>query len=191
MTLSAIPFSVLVEFLVELDAGLAVARLDAAGHGVADEQDVVLAGQFGALDGFERFAGGDLKPELAAGYAAPEQYRSMEVVTDATDVYGLAATLFYTVTGNVPPVGNKRVKNSDDLFMSAEVAEELSQPVCSTLFNALLVSPDQRTATVEDFREQLGLEPNVSALRNEARQERESFSLSSFKTTYEFPCFRR
>ena len=60
MTLSAIPFSVLVEFLVELDAGLAVARLDAAGHGVADEQDVVLAGQFGALDGFERFAGGDL-----------------------------------------------------------------------------------------------------------------------------------
>lgn len=121
-----------------------------------------------------RFAGGDLKPELAAGYAAPEQYRSMEVVTDATDVYGLAATLFYTVTGNVPPVGNKRVKNSDDLFMSAEVAEELSQPVCSTLFNALLVSPDQRTATVEDFREQLGLEPNVSALRNEARQERES-----------------
>lgn len=48
MTLSAIPFSVLVEFLVELDAGLAVARLDAAGHGVADEQDVVLAGQFGA-----------------------------------------------------------------------------------------------------------------------------------------------
>ena len=50
MTLSAIPFSVLVEFLVELDAGLAVARLDAAGHGVADEQDVVLAGQFGAVE---------------------------------------------------------------------------------------------------------------------------------------------
>ncbi len=120
-----------------------------------------------------RFTGGDLKPELAAGYAAPEQYRPMEVVTDATDVYGLAATLFSTVTGNVPPAGNKRVKNSDDLFMSAEVAEELSQPVCGTLFNALLVSPEQRTATVEDFREQLGLEPNVSALRNEARQERE------------------
>lgn len=119
-----------------------------------------------------RFAGSDLKPELAAGYAAPEQYRPMEVVTDATDVYGLAATLFSTVTGNVPPAGNKRVKNSDDLFMSAEVAEELSQPVCSTLFNALLVSPEQRTATVEDFREQLGLEPNVSALRNEARQDR-------------------
>ena len=120
-----------------------------------------------------RFAGSDLKPELAAGYAAPEQYRPMGTVTDATDVYGLAATLFYTVTGNVPPVGNKRVKNSDDLFMPAEVAAELSQPVCVTLFNALLVSPDQRTATVEDFREQLGLEPNVSALRNEAREDRE------------------
>ncbi len=120
-----------------------------------------------------RLAGGSLRPELAAGYAAPEQYSADRAAGAAADIYGLAATLFYTVTGNVPPAGNKRQKNSDDLFMPADVAEELSQPVCVTLFNALLVSPEQRTPTVADFREQLGLEPNVSALRDEVRADQQ------------------
>ena len=52
--------SVLMELLVKLDAGLAIAGLDTAGHGVADEQNVVLAGQFGAFDGFQRLACGNL-----------------------------------------------------------------------------------------------------------------------------------
>lgn len=118
--------------------------------------------------------GGDLTPDLPAGFAAPEQYdmSGAAAVGDATDVYGLAATLFYTVTGNLPPAGNKRAKDSDDLFMSADVAQELSQPVCVALFNALLVSPEERTGTVAELRDQLGIEPNVSALIDEAAADR-------------------
>lgn len=116
-----------------------------------------------------RQAGTDLTPQLITGYAAPEQYGIDVEVTAAADVYGVAATIFRTVTGNEPPAGNARAKNSDDLFMPAEVAEELTQPTCIALFNALQVSPANRTATVAELRDQLSVEPNVSALVDEAK----------------------
>lgn len=114
-----------------------------------------------------RRVGSDLQPRLATGYAAPEQYEFDQLVDEATDVYGLAATVFRTVTGNEPPAGNNRAEDSDDLFMSAEIAEELSQQVCVALFNALQVNPEERTAKVEKFHRQISMEPNVSALLDE------------------------
>ncbi|MBQ8753147.1 MAG: hypothetical protein IJZ13_08605, partial [Clostridia bacterium] len=116
-----------------------------------------------------RRAGSDLTPQLITGYAAPEQYGLEGEITPSADVYGVAATIFRTVTGNEPPAGNSRAKNSDDLFMPAEVAEELTQQVCIALFNALQVSPESRTATVAELRDQLSVEPNVSALVNEVK----------------------
>ncbi len=114
-----------------------------------------------------RQAGTDLIPELKKGYAAPEQYYADEEVGSFTDVYGMAAVLFRTVTGNEPPAGDNRAKNSDDLFMSAEVAEELTQPVCVALFNALQVLPENRTATLAELRDQLSLTTTVTALVDE------------------------
>ena len=40
---------------------------------------------------------------LTPGYAAPEQYSSHGHLSAATDVYGLAATLYYSLTGQAPP----------------------------------------------------------------------------------------
>lgn len=114
-----------------------------------------------------RRVGSDLQPRLATGYAAPEQYEFDQIVDEVTDVYGLAATVFRTVTGNEPPAGNNRAEDSDDLFMSAEIAEELTQQVCVALFNALQVNPEDRTAKVEKFHRQISMEPNVSALLDE------------------------
>lgn len=114
-----------------------------------------------------RRVGSDLQPHLASGYAAPEQYDMDGFIGEATDVYGLAATIFRTVTGNEPPAGNNRAEDSDDLFMSAEIAEELTQEVCIALFNALQVSPDDRTASAADFHRELSMEPKVSALLDE------------------------
>ncbi len=114
-----------------------------------------------------RQVGTDLTPRLASGYAAPEQYDSEATLGEMTDVYGLAATIFRTVTGNEPPAGNNRADDSDDLFMTAEIAEELTQQVCVALFNALLVPADTRTATAKQLHQQLSMEPNVSALLDE------------------------
>ncbi len=114
-----------------------------------------------------RRVGTDLAPRLATGYAAPEQYTPDGAIGESADVYALAATIFRTVTGNEPPAGNNRAVDSNDLFMAADIAEELSQQVCVALFNALLVAPEQRTATVSALHQQLSMEPNVSALLDE------------------------
>lgn len=116
-------------------------------------------------------AGTDLPPDLKAGYAAPEQYVVDGEVDASADVYGMAATIFRTVTGNELPVGDRRAKNSNDLFMPAEVAEELTQPVCVALFNALQVPVEKRTPTIAQLREQLALTPKVSALVDEAEED--------------------
>ena len=116
-------------------------------------------------------SGTDLAAELKVGYAAPEQYYADEEVGTTADVYGMAATIFRTVTGTEPPAGDNRAKNSDDLFMSAEVAEELTQPVCIALFNALQVYPENRTATLAELRDALSVTPTVSALVDEAAED--------------------
>jgi len=118
-----------------------------------------------------RQQGTDLAAQLKAGYAAPEQYQVGGEADARTDVYGIAATIFRAVTGNEPPAGNNRAKDSDDLFMPAEVAQELTQQACIALFNALQVSPASRTATVAELRNQLSVEPNVSALVNEVKED--------------------
>ena len=116
-------------------------------------------------------AGTDLVPQFHPAYSAPEQYYPEEEVGAPADVYGMAATIFRTVTGAEPPAGDKRAKNSNDLFMPAEVAEELTQPVCVALFNALKVLPEQRTANLTQLHEQLSITPKVSALVDEANED--------------------
>lgn len=106
----------------------------------------------------------DLKPQLLSGYSAPEQYGFEQDYGPATDVYGMAATIFRTLTGNPPPDGASRAKNSSDLFVPAEVAKELPDHVAAALFNALQVLPDKRTASIQQFRDQLSAAPAVTAL---------------------------
>ncbi len=106
----------------------------------------------------------DLKPQLLAGYSAPEQYGFNQNCTAASDVYGLAATIFRTLTGNPPPEGPSRSRNSSDLLVPSEVAETLPENVAAALFNALQVDVDKRTPSIAAFRDQLSAAPAVSAL---------------------------
>ena len=127
------------------------------------------------LDGFaladSRRVSTDLKPHLLPGYSAPEQYGFDQTCDALTDVYGMAATIFRTLTGNPPPEANARTKSSDDLLVPKEVAETLPENVAVALFNALQVDREKRTASIAAFREQLSAAPAVSALKNEVQGE--------------------
>ncbi|HPU58163.1 MAG TPA: PASTA domain-containing protein [Candidatus Avimonas sp.] len=109
----------------------------------------------------------DLRPHLVSGYTAPEQYSFGQEVGEWTDVYGLAATLFRTLTGNPPPDGSKRAKDSNDLLVPSEIAKELPDYVAAALFNALQVNPELRTRSIEKFRDELSTAPAVSKLRED------------------------
>ena len=75
----------------------------------------------------------EVRPQLIAGYSAPEQYAFGQETGPMTDVYGLAATIFRTLTGNPPPDGSRRAKDSNDLFVPNNVAAELPDYVAAAL----------------------------------------------------------
>ena len=114
-----------------------------------------------------RMVSTDLKPQLNPGYSAPEQYGFELDSGAAADVYGLAATIFRTLTGNPPPAGPNRSKDSNDLFVPANVARELPDHVAAALFNALQVQPEKRTTSMAAFRDQLAAAPAVTELMRE------------------------
>ena len=117
-----------------------------------------------------RNVGGILKPHLVSGYAAPEQYAPSQTCTPATDVYGLAAVLFYALTGQEVPSATNRVKQSADLYMSADMADEIPKHVLGALVAALQIAPDKRIADMESFRDHLAATASVEALRIEEEE---------------------
>lgn len=130
-----------------------------------------------------RFASTDLTPSLPEGYAAPEQYSFDNDITGATDVYGLTATLFRTLTGMAPPIGSKRARNSSDLFLSSEVARELPDQVAAVLFNGLQVSAASRIPSITALEDQLATAPAVTALLQDEEDAVVSVGSASSKKT--------
>lgn len=118
-----------------------------------------------------RRAGSPIKPRFSPGFAAPEQYTANKPCGAPADVYGLAATIFTALTGNVPPEAPRRAHGSQDLFLPAEVADELPEGVGLALFNALQTDPQKRLQSVEELRSELSAEPAVNALLEDAEQE--------------------
>ena len=120
-----------------------------------------------------RTTGSPIKPRLSAGFSAPEQYAPKKTCGEAADVYGVAATLFCALTGNTPPEAPQRARGAQDLFLPADVAEELPENVGLALFNALQPDPDKRIGTIEEFRQALTAEPAVNALLEDEEDENE------------------
>ncbi len=102
-----------------------------------------------------RIAGNAVAPTLYEGYAACEQYGIEELTIGAyTDVYGLCATLFRAIIGSVPPSAVQRLEN-DAMTIPAKFAEELPHPVLAALANGLQVIPKNRTANIEELKNEL------------------------------------
>ena len=104
----------------------------------------------------------DLPPELVPGCAAVEQYIMGDSLTQATDVYGFAASLFFALTGALPPEAPRRRSDARLLIPNA-VMRSLPPYVVSALANALQVAPEKRTQTFERLRAELSAVPAVTA----------------------------
>lgn len=104
----------------------------------------------------------DLPPELVPGCAAVEQYIMGDSLTEATDVYGFAASMFFALTGSLPPEAPRRRMDARLLIPNA-VMRSLPPYVVSALANALQVAPEKRTQTFERFRAEISAVPAVTA----------------------------
>ncbi len=146
-------------FLPLIDGIIGLNDMGIIHGGISPES--ILVGRDGKLriDGISisriRRADSDMPSGLYSGYAAIEQYGVPDMHIDGyTDVYGIGATLFRVLIGIVPPAADERISN-DELSIPAQFADELPRQVLVALANSLQVKPENRTATVEDFRNEL------------------------------------
>ena len=98
---------------------------------------------------------------LKPGYAPIEQYAEVPGLRQgpATDVYALAATMHWIITGYTPPPAVARML--DDAYEPLEVtaAGRYSPEFLRAIDRALVVRPEARTPDIEAFRNDLNAKP--------------------------------
>jgi len=112
--------------------------------------------------GAARFAVGEhsrsLSVILKPGYAPEEQYRSKGRQGPWTDVYGMAATLYHCITGQVPPEALDRLEE-DTLQSPARLGVEMPLEAHEMLMAGLAVRANGRPQSMETFQQPFLLRP--------------------------------
>ncbi len=91
---------------------------------------------------------------LTYGFSPWEQYSRHGKQGPYTDVYALAATFYYAVTGIVPPDSIDRVEK-DDLVMPSKLGVKLPPQQEQALCGGLSVLPENRLQTIQALRSAL------------------------------------
>lgn len=114
----------------------------------------------------ERKRGTPLKSQLYSGCAAPEQYEDNFPLDSITEIYGISATLFYALTGNLPANAKDRLKDSR-LLMSTGTVKRLPPHVVTAVANGLQVKRENRITDFDDLRSQLSVSHTAQAIQEE------------------------
>lgn len=98
---------------------------------------------------------------VSDGYAPPEQYFAQGKYTPATDVYGLAATLYTLLTAQVPVAAILRT--SQPMPSPRDLQPQLSAAVSSAVMRGMTVEAQNRPARVDEWLSLLQGQPHGSA----------------------------
>jgi serine/threonine protein kinase len=125
-----------------------------------NQQEAVLI-DFGST---RSMANTSMTKSFTDGYAPIEQYRDKGNFGDHTDVYSLAATLYYLLTADGLKQDSKSTpapayeRQQFDLLAEPKFYNQsLSQRVNDAILQGMELEPENRTPTVLKFRENLGL----------------------------------
>ena len=102
---------------------------------------------------------------LKPGYAPIEQYLAHGNLGPWTDVYALCSTIFFCLTGQVPPASPERVLGDEDLNLEKEVPA-LSKEQRAALEHGLNVRAEARTASMEELYRELFAEHTPEPPKN-------------------------
>lgn len=91
-----------------------------------------------------------------AAYTPLEQYGEDDSHTDGrSDLYALGATLFHLLTNTTPPEAKQRFLRPDALRRPTAINSQIGSVVEQAILDAMAMHPDDRPATVAEFRTQL------------------------------------
>ncbi|NJN30780.1 MAG: protein kinase [Synechococcales cyanobacterium RM1_1_8] len=96
-------------------------------------------------------------PDSLSAYAAPEQFRGGDTLKPSLDIYGLAATLYSLITGQVPTHGSQRqsrVPNPSPTDLAGLLSPRQFQPKLSPALEAAILQgmaldPSHRPSSLE------------------------------------------
>jgi serine/threonine protein kinase len=96
---------------------------------------------------------------LKPGYAPVEQYAEIPGMKQGpwTDVYALAAVVYFAIMGRTPPPSVGRLLNDTYVPLVQAAAGRYSEPFLSAIDRALAVRPEERTQSIGELRNDLGL----------------------------------
>jgi serine/threonine protein kinase len=153
--------------LAPLTEALAVIHAESCFHRDIAPDNVILLAATGKpllLDfGAARRVIGDMTQALTVilkpGYAPVEQYAEAPNMKQGawTDVYALAATMHFAIMGKTPPTSVGRLMGDSYIPLEQAAAGRYSPSFLAALDNALRVRPEERTATIDALRADLGL----------------------------------
>ena len=93
--------------------------------------------------------GGDMTVMMKPGFSPVEQYQSRGQ-GPYTDVYALAGTIYFCLTGTIPPTSIERM-TSDSLKSPNDYGAALSESQVKALLWGMNVQPNARPKTMRDF----------------------------------------
>ena len=86
------------------------------------------------------------------GYAPIEQYAGIETFSPQADIYALAATFCFCLTGKRPPIATEL---EDEVLIAKLLPQRIHINVRSAIVHAMLPARRQRTKSVEEFVDEL------------------------------------
>jgi serine/threonine protein kinase len=120
---------------------------------VLDDGRIVLL-DFGSARNAFRQGNGPYGDTFTPGFAAPEQHYASGSVTVATDVYGLAATLYYSLSLEVPTRADERDEGAV-LGPLCELNPAVSQALDFIIQKAMALAHEDRYPSVSTLRKAL------------------------------------
>jgi len=116
---------------------------------VRDNQDAVLI-DFGLARGFIPDRTQQMTYGLTYGFAPPEQYGEIGRFAEYTDVYALAATLYYLLTSTTPPAAHLRAFNPA-LESQFQINPNISHGVHRAIMEGMEMDETKRPQSVQKW----------------------------------------
>ncbi|HKX44052.1 MAG TPA: hypothetical protein VJO99_23035, partial [Burkholderiaceae bacterium] len=94
------------------------------------------------------------RTDFEAAFAAPEQHDEGATVGVSADLFGLAQTLRYCITGGAP-IGHESLRAAIHRTLGAGAVSSYSDALLDALTSATALAPGERPQTLDEFRQRL------------------------------------
>ena len=100
--------------------------------------------------------GETVRTDFETAFAAPEQHEAADaaVIGPSADLFGLAQTLRYAITG-AAPIGHESLRASIHRLLGAGVVSNYSDALLDALSSATATAPAERPQSLDEFRQRL------------------------------------